>query len=109
VAQEQGHLTHARIFTNQETVGRNKHTKKNRSLLIHKKVSTLTKTGILEAVIASGKIGDEKQIENGIRASGNQISPGYEAAAPNKIFFKEKKRIFTTVLEQENPKRETTA
>jgi hypothetical protein len=76
-------------------VGRNKHTKKNRSLSSYRRQSTLTKTGTIEAVLASGKIGDEKQIENGIRASGNQISPGYEAAAPNKIFFSKKRKGFS--------------
>jgi hypothetical protein len=75
----------------------------------YRRQSTGTKTGILEAVIVGGKIGNEKQIKNGTRATGNQISPGYEAVALNMIFFKEKKRIFTAVLEYENPKWDTTA
>jgi hypothetical protein len=60
----------------------------------YRRQSTGTKTGILEAIIVGGKIGNEKQIKNGTRATGNQISPGYEAVALNMIFFQRKEKDF---------------
>jgi hypothetical protein len=48
-AQEQGRVPPARIFTNQETVVKNKHTEKNQSLSSYRRQSTRTKTRILKA------------------------------------------------------------